>query len=397
MSFHLECGKCGRWMDAVSGAALCPTCAKPLLVRYDLSRLEGAALQETWERRGCDEGMWRFREILPLREGEEPVTLGEGATPLLPLHRRNAGRRGGPDTGQPSGPDASLAELAWYVKDEGRNPTGSFKDRGLSAAVTRAALDGVTRFVIPSAGNAGVSLATYAGRAGLPARVYLPVDTPAQVERRTRAAGGEVRQVEGLITDCGAAARRYARQTGAFDMSTLREPYRIEGKKTMMLEIVQALGWRAPDAIIYPTGGGTGLIGSWKALAELEALGIATGSTRMYAVQADGCAPIVRAFREGRTEAEVWEEPETSAYGLRVPAALGDFLILRALTESGGGAVAVTDEEARLGAAELGRAGISASIEGGATLAAARRLRKEGSLADGEAVVLFNTAHALVY
>lgn len=391
MSFYLECGKCGRRMEAVSGAALCPACAKPLLVRYDLSRLDGAALQEIWERRGCDEGMWRFREILPLREGEEPVTLGEGATPLLPLGRSDAGRR--------SGPDAGLDELALYVKDEGRNPTGSFKDRGLSAAVTRAALDGVTRFVVPSAGNAGVSLATYAARAGLPARVYLPVDTPVQVERRTRAAGGEVRQVEGLITDCGAAARRYARRTGAFDVSTLREPYRIEGKKTMMLEIVQALGWRAPDAIVYPTGGGTGLIGSWKALAELEALGIATGSgsTRMYAVQAEGCAPIVRAFREGWAEAEVWEEPETSAYGLRVPAALGDFLILRALRESGGGAVAVTDEEARLAAAELGRAGISASIEGGATLAAARQLRKEGLLADGEVVVLFNTAHALVY
>ena len=389
MSFHLECGKCGRRTEAGAGAALCPACAKPLLVRYDLSRLEGAALQETWERRGCDEGMWRFREILPLREGEEPVTLGEGATPLLPLRRRDAGRRGGPDAG--------LDELALYVKDEGQNPTGSFKDRGVSAAVTRAALDGLTRLVIPSAGNAGVSLAAYAGRAGLPARVYLPVDTPVQVERRTRAAGGEVRKVEGLITDCGAAARRYARQTGAFDLSTLREPYRIEGKKTMMLEVVQALGWRAPDAIVYPTGGGTGLIGSWKALAELEALGISTGRTRLYAVQADGCAPIVRAFREGRTEAEVWEEPETSAYGLRVPAALGDFLILRALTESGGGAVAVTDEEARCGAADLGREGISASIEGGATLAAARQLRKEGSLADGEAVVLFNTAHALVY
>ena len=393
MSFHLECGKCGHRMEAGAGATLCPACAKPLLVRYDLSRLDGAALLEIWERRGCDEGMWRFREILPLREGEEPVTLGEGSTPLLPLPCRGAGR----DDGRGAGCGAGLDELALYVKDEGRNPTGSFKDRGLSAAVTRAALDGLTRFVIPSAGNAGVSLAAYAGRAGLSARVYLPVDTPAQVERRTRAAGGEVRQVEGLITDCGAAARRYARRTGAFDVSTLREPYRIEGKKTMMLEIVQALGWRAPDAIIYPTGGGTGLIGSWKALAELEALGIATGSTRMYSVQADGCAPIVRAFREGRPEAEVWEEPETSAYGLRVPAAIGDFLILRALTESGGGAVAVTDEEARLAAAELGRAGISASIEGGATLAAARRLRKDGSLADGEAVVLFNTAHALVY
>ena len=389
MSFHLECGKCGRRTEARAGAALCPACWKPLLVRYDLSRLDGTALQKIWERRGCDQGMWRFREIMPLREGEEPVTLGEGATPLLPLRCPGVGGCGGPDAG--------LDGLTLYVKDEGRNPTGSFKDRGLSAAVTRAALDGVTRFVIPSAGNAGVSLATYAGRAGLPARVYLPVDTPVQVERRTRSAGGEVRQVEGLITDCGAAARRYARRTGAFDVSTLREPYRIEGKKTMMLEIVQALGWRAPNAIVYPTGGGTGLIGSWKALAELEALGIATGSTRMYAVQADGCAPIVRAFREGRPEAEVWEEPETSAYGLRVPAALGDFLILRALTESGGGAVAVTDEEARLAAAELGRAGISASIEGGATLAAARQLRKEGSLADGEAVVLFNTAHALVY
>ncbi len=380
ISFSLECGACGEQLEFAPRASVCPACSKPLLVRYPLREMDGPELVESWNLRLCDVGMWRFREILPVAAGETPVSLGEGATPLLALGRIDG-----------------LEGLRTYVKDEGRNPTGSFKDRGLSAAVTRAVLDGSSSFVIPSAGNAGVSLSAYASRAGKRARVYLPADTPEMVVRRTRAAGGEVRPVDGLITDCGAKAREHAVRTGAFDLSTLREPYRIEGKKTMMLEIAQALGWRAPDAIVYPTGGGTGLIGSWKVLGELAALGIVTATTRCFAVQAEGCAPIVRAFEEGADTAQPWIGARTRAYGLRVPSALGDRLILKALRESGGGAVAVSDVESEAAAAELGRAGISACIEGGATLAAARRLRDHGRLVDGETIVLFNTAHALVY
>ena len=379
-SFHLECSRCALEASGGLPPTVCIACGKPLLVRYTLRRNRAAGMVDAWNARPCDEGMWRFREILPLLPQEEPVSLGEGATPLVELPAIEG-----------------LEDLSVFVKDEGRNPTGSFKDRGLSAAVTRAVLSGVSAFVIPSAGNAGVSLAAYASRAGGTARVYLPADTPEAVVRRTRLAGGEIRMVDGLITDCGARAKEYAARTQAFDVSTLREPYRIEGKKTMMLEIVQALGWRAPDAIVYPTGGGTGLIGSWKALAELEALAIARASTRLYAVQAEGCAPIVRAFRNGAREALRWTEARTKAYGLRVPVALGDFLILEALRESRGGAVAVSDEAAEAAAAELGRQGISAAIEGGAALAAARRLKEAGRLAAGETVVLFNTAHALVY
>ena len=379
--FELECGKCGDRIDAVPLAALCPSCARPLLVRYDLDALDGVALPETWGRRSRDQGMWRFREILPIGPAEQPVTLGEGATPLVSLPAGAAGLNG----------------VAAYVKDEGRNPTGSFKDRGLSAAVTRAAHDGARSFVIPSAGNAGVSLATYASRAGLPSRIYLPADTPPAVLRRTRSAGAEVRYEEGLITDCGVRAREHAARTGAFDVSTLREPYRIEGKKTMMLEIAESLDWRPPEAIVYPTGGGTGLIGSWKALRELQDLQLIDSTTRLYAVQSEGCAPIVRAFERGHSEAEPWTDAQTSAFGLRVPGAIGDFLILRALRESGGGAVTVSDDEARAGADELGLCGVSASIEGGATLAGARKLLTRGDLVNGDRVVLFNTAHALVY
>ena len=380
-SYALECGRCGERAAPTPLATLCPSCGKPLLVRYELGSLDGAALPDVWSRRPCDAGMWRFREVLPISPEEEPVSLGEGATPLVPLPDRLAGLEG----------------VFVRVKDEGRNPTGSFKDRGLSAAVTRAVHDGASSFVIPSAGNAGVSLAAYAGRAGVPARVYLPADTPPAVIRRTKAAGAEVRFDEGLITDCGRRARAYAGRSGAFDVSTLREPYRIEGKKTMMLEIVQSLDWRPPDAIVYPTGGGTGLIGSWKTLLELQELRLLEATTRLYAVQAAGCAPIVRAFEREATEAEPWVSARTSAFGLRVPSAIGDFLMLRAIRESGGSALAVSDEAAQAAAEELGRCGVSASIEGGATLAGARALRALGELRDGELVVLFNTAHALVY
>lgn len=325
--------------------------------------------------------MWRYRELLPLGESEPPVTLEEGGTPLVAL----------PVLGEELG-------LRLLLKDEGRNPTGSFKDRGLSAAVTRAARDGASALVVPSAGNAAAALAAYAARAGLPARVYIPADTPEGVERRCRHYGADVTRVQGLIAECAERARADARRTGALDVSTLREPYRLEGKKTMMFEIVQALGWRSPDALVYPTGGGTGLIASRKAQEELAGWGIAEGRTRLYAVQSTGCAPIVRAWSEGRASAEPWRSPDTRAWGLRVPAALGDFLILRALRASGGGAVAVSDDAMREAASALGaREGVDASIEGGATLAAARRLRSSGELREGETVLLLNTAGSMVY
>ncbi|MDP2497733.1 MAG: threonine synthase [Candidatus Palauibacterales bacterium] len=373
--FELECGYCRHRQPARPRSTVCPECGKPFLVRYreretDLRELTSGG-----------RGMWRFRELLPLRDGEEPVTLLEGDTPCLPV----------PTVGEDLGVDL-------YVKDEGRNPTGSFKDRGLSAAVTRAAADGVPGLVIPSAGNAGAALSAYGARAGLPVRVYIPEDTPEGVERRCRRFGSDVVTVDGLITDCGDLAAEYAEETGAFNVSTLQEPYRIEGKKTMMLEIVEALGG-PPDAMVYPTGGGTGLIASWKVLNELEELGVIDDAhTRLYSVQSEGCAPIVRAWREGREEAETWTDAETDAFGLRVPSALGDFLILRALRQSGGGAVAVPDREMEDAADELGaREGVNAVIEGGGTLAAARRLRASGEIEAGESVVLFNTANLLVY
>lgn len=376
---RLGCAGCGRQVEAAPGVTVCTSCGKPLLARYGTDAADGEELRATWARRSG--GMWRFRELLPLRDDEEPVTLGEGDTPLVPL----------PTIGAELG-------LTLAVKDEGRNPTGSFKDRGLSAAVTRAARDGAEGFVIPSAGNAGAALSAYAARAGLPATIFLPEDTPEGVRRRCRTTGAEVVEVDGVITDCGRRASRYADETGAFDVSTLREPYRLEGKKTMMLEIAESLGWRAPDAIVYPTGGGTGLIASWKVLGELATLGILERRTRLYAVQSEGCAPMVKAWREGAREADPWADAGTEAWGLRVPSALGDFLILRALRESGGAAVAVPDAAMKDGARALGvREGIGACIEGGATLAAARRLAEAGELEPGETVVLFNTAHQLVY
>ena len=377
MSWRLECGLCGRPV-ARGLATVCPDCGKPLLARYDLGALDGEVLQRAWA--GRQGGMWRFREIMPVEPNEAPVTLGEGGTPLLEIEI------GGDFEG-----------LTLFVKDEGLNPTGSFKDRGLCAAVTRAVHEGATDLVIPSAGNAGAALAAYAARAGVPCRLFIPEDTPEGVARRCEHYGADIVRVDGLIDECGRLSAEYGAETGAFNISTLKEPYRIEGKKTMMLEIVEALGWRAPDAIVYPTGGGTGLIGSAKTLAELRELGLVAGDTRLYAVQGTGCAPIVRAHVAGETYAEPWRNASTEAWGLRVPGALGDFLMLEAIRESGGGGVAVSDEAMREGALELGAAGVGAAIEGGATLAGARELRRSGELRDGETVVLFNTAHLLTY
>jgi threonine synthase len=327
--------------------------------------------------------MWRYRPFLPLLPDEEPVTLGEGDTPLLSL----------PATGRRLG----LNDL--WLKDEGANPTGSFKARGLSAAVTRATLAGARRFVLPTAGNAGVAASAYAARAGVTVRVYAPRSTPSPILEQIRLFGGDLQLLEGHIGDCGRAARAWAAEHDAVDLSTLREPYRIEGKKTLGLELAMQFGWSLPDAIIYPTGGGTGLIGMWKAFEELARAGWVTDSMpKMFTVQSSGCAPIVKAFEEGRDRAIPWEDPWTVASGLRVPGPLGDRLILRALAESGGGAVAVSDDDLVAEAISVARTeGIDCAPEGGAAVAAARILRERGQLHPEARVVVFNTGAGWLY
>jgi threonine synthase len=327
--------------------------------------------------------MWRWRRFLPLADGESPVTLGEGDTPLLRLER--AGRTLGLDS--------------LWLKDESTNPTGSFKARGLAMAVTRAVLGGAEAFVVPTAGNAGVALAAYAARAGRPARIYAPGTTPRTILEQIRWFGGDLELVEGHIGDCGRRALEYARESGAFPMATLREPYRIEGKKTLGLEIARQLGWRLPDAVVYPAGGGTGLIGMWLAFAHLLALGWAESRMpRLYAVQSEGCAPVVRAVAGGAERCEPWPDPWTVAAGLRVPAPLGGALMLRAIRETGGGAVAVSDEVLSRYAVEISRLeGLDLSPEGGATFAAAAELRRRGVLRADDRVVLFNTGAGWLY
>lgn len=377
--WRLACSACDHASGPRPLAALCPGCGEPQLVRYDRPH-DAAGLRERWRTRAP--GMWRYRELLPLGPEETPVSLGEGGTPLLELPRTSV------DTG-----------LRLWLKEEGGNPTGSFKDRGMSAAVTRATLDGAESFVLPSAGNAGVALAAYAARAGRTATIFIPEDTPPAVTTRCRVYGADVRLVPGLISDCGARAAEFARETNAFDLSTLREPFRIEGKKTMGLEILEALDWRPPDAVVYPTGGGTGLIGTWKALEEAAELGWIDGvHTRMYAVQAEGCAPVVRAWESGKGRAEAWTDARTAAWGLRVPSARGDALMLRALRDSGGGGVRVADDEMWSAVEQLAATeGLVPGIEGGAVLAGMRRLLARGDLEPGDTVVLFNTGNLSNY
>jgi threonine synthase len=375
----LECSNCGTTRSAEGLATVCDLCGMPWLVRYP-DRVPTLIDRAELRRR---HGMWRFRSFLPLLGGEEPITLGEGDTPLLRLER--------------TGARLGLEDL--WVKDEGANPTGSFKARGISAAVTRAVAAGASRFVLPTAGNAGVAAAAYGARAGVPVRVYAPRSTPRTILSQILAFGGDLALLDGHIGDCGKAALGYAEETGAVDLSTLREPYRIEGKKTLGLELALQLGWDFPDAIIYPTGGGTGLIGMWKAFAELRDAGWVQGTLpRMYTVQSTGCAPVVRAFEAGVEQCEPWEEPWTVASGLRVPGPLGGRLMLRALRESGGGAVAVDDAEleaeARAGTIE---SGVDFSPEGGAALAGARALLARGALRPADRVVVFNTGAGWLY
>lgn len=352
---------------------------KPLFVRYDLKALAARVSKRDLAARPA--GMWRYREFLPVRSSESIVSLGECATPILHLEKLQRG------------PGALL------VKDESRLPTGSFKARGLSAAVSMARELGVRRVAMPTNGNAGAALAAYAARAGIEAYVFCPQDTPEVNVREIAAQGARVWRVDGLIHDCGRIVAEGKEATGWFDLSTLKEPYRVEGKKTMGLELADQLGWRTPDVVMYPTGGGTGLIGMWKAFQELMEIGwIAPKPPRMVAVQAAGCAPIVKAFDEGKTHADRWEGARTIASGIRVPAAIGDFLMLRVLRESGGFATAVADEEILTARDEVARAeGLLMCPEGAATYAAYKREVASGRIGSNESVLLFNSAAGVKY
>lgn len=378
---HLECGLCGLKSDADRLAGLCESCGRPLLARYDLER--GAS---SFRRRHLSDrpfNLWRYREMMPVREEVHRISLGEGGTPLVRAKRLEK--------------ETGFERL--FVKDEGGNPTGSFKARGLGAAIARAVELGATDFSIPSAGNAAGALSAYAAYAGGSAHVFLPKDVPPLFIAECRAYGATVHLVDGLITDCARRSLEEGKDRGWFDISTLKEPYRIEGKKTMGYEIAEQLGWELPDMIIYPTGGGTGMVGMWKAFHEMEALGwIGAARPRMVSVQSTGCAPIVRALKDGTRHAEPWENARTVADGLRVPAAVGDFLILDAIRESGGGALAVTDEQMLSGVRLLASTeGIFAAPEGGATLAALQVLRSRGEIGKEERVVLLNTGSGLKY
>jgi len=376
---HLECTACGETYPADRLMTTCPACGKVLFARYDLEAAAKTLTREALASRPWN--LWRYAEIMPVQDARHALTLGEGGTPLLPASRLGK----------------ALGYNRLLVKDDGQNPTGSFKARGLCAAVSRAAELGATAVAIPSAGNAAAAMSAYAARAGLEAYVFMPADTPEPMKAECRAYGARVFLVNGLINDCGRVVRAGAEARGWFDVSTLKEPYRAEGKKTMGLELAEQLGWRLPDAIIYPTGGGTGIVGMWKAFNELEQLGlIGSKRPRMIVVQSEGCAPIVRAFEQGERYAQLWEGAATVAPGIRVPVAIGDYLILDAVRQSGGTAITVSDEEllegVRLAATHEG---LFVSPEAGAVVAAARLLRERGVLGQDDEVVLFATGAGL--
>jgi len=378
---HLECSKCGTSHDADIVQTVCSKCGKPLFPRYDLE-----AAKETLSKRdlvGRVASMWRYREILPVRKQENVVTLGEGWTPLTPT----------PKLGE------SLGLKNLLVKDEGIIPTGSFKARGLSAAISKAKELGVKRVALPSAGNAAGAMATYGARAGMEVYVFMPEDAPNVNLVESDIVGARVILVKGLISDAGKLVKDGIPDMDWFSVATLGEPYRVEGKKTMGLEVAEQLDWKLPDVIIYPTGGGTGIIGMWKVFDELEELGWIGGERpRMISVQAQGCSPIVKAYKEGKEESEFFTGASTVAAGLRVPKALGDFLILNAIRESGGEAIGVSDEELMADVRLISRLeGIFACPEGAATISALRKMVEQGNIDRDERVLLFNTGSGLKY
>ena len=369
---YLECTRCGQRLSADRPQTVCPKDGGVLYVRYNLSDLKKNFKLTSLA--GRAPSMWRYAEVLP---DAEPVSLGEGFTPML------AGRE--------------FPKV--YIKDEGLNPTGSFKARGLAAAVTMAKAYGLRKLAIPSAGNAGSACAAYAAAAGLEAHIFMPLDAPQANRVECETYGAHVTLIDGLISDCARAVADRKEKEGWFDVSTLKEPFRVEGKKTMGYEVVEQLGGRLPKAIIYPTGGGVGLIGMWKAFAEMEELGwIGAERPRMVVVQSTGCAPIVKAWNEHKSSSEAWSEAATVAAGLRVPKAYGDYLILDILRKSDGIAVAVTDDEIMDALRNWGRVeGIFAAPEGAAALAAYRKLRASGFFSAEDSVVLFNTGSGLKY
>ena len=383
---HLECTSCGLRHDWSRLQNLCTACGKPLFAVIDLGavgKLDGlkpSSLRETLRAR--EESLWRYREFLPLPKDAEPISLGEGGTPLLPAKKFAAG-----------------LDVDLWIKDESLNPTQSFKARGMSVAVSMAKYLGAEKIAVPSAGNAGGALAAYAARAGLEAHIFMPRDTPRANIIECRKLGAHVTLIDGLITDCGAEIARRKEKEGWFDISTLKEPYRVEGKKTLGCELADQLNWKLPDVILYPTGGGTGLIGMWKAFDEMEKLGwIDQKRPRMFSVQASGCAPIVRAFEAGEEFAGEFPNAHTVASGLRVPKAIGDFLMLRILRDSKGGAIAVEDEEMIRTVREVGSAeGLFIAPEGAACFAALKKLRASEKIDSGEQVVIFNTGSGIKY
>ena len=387
---HLECTACGKQHDWSRLQNLCTACGKPLFVVYDLAALPKLDRLKRSSFSGRERSLWRWRELLPLPADVEPVSLGEGGTPLLRAK-------------------AFADDVDLWIKDESLNPTQSFKARGMSVAVSMAKYLGAEKLAVPSAGNAGGALAAYAARAGLEAHIFMPRDTPRANIIECRELGAHVTLIDGLITDCGAEIALRKEKEGWFDLSTLKEPYRIEGKKTLGYEIAEQLNWKLPDVILYPTGGGTGLIGMWKAFDEMEKLGwvdppkdgfaVANNKRpRMFSVQASGCAPIVRAFEASEKFAAEFPNAQTVASGLRVPKAIGDFLMLKILRDSHGGAVAVDDEEMIRTVREVGsKEGLFIAPEGAACFAALKRLRASGKIDIGERVVIFNTGSGIKY
>ena len=378
---HLACSACEKPHDATIPQNLCTACGKPLFAQYDLAAAGRTLTKESLRTR--EKSLWRYREVLPVANDRDIVTLGEGGTPLLPAPRLGALH--------------GLARL--YIKDESQNPTGSFKARGMTTAVSMAKQFGLRKLAVPSAGNAAGALAAYSARAGMEAHIFMPRDTPRANIVECQQTGAHVTLIDGLITDCGAEVAKRKVAEGWFDVSTLKEPYRVEGKKTLGYELAEQLDWKLPDVIIYPTGGGTGLIGMWKAFDEMQQLGwIGSGRPRMFTVQASGCQPIVRAFQQGEKFAAEHLGASTRASGLRVPKAIGDFIMLDALRKSGGGAIAVSDEEMITSVREAGRAeGVFTAPEGAACYAALKALLAAGTIRTDESIVLFNTGSGLKY
>ena len=378
---HLECTYCGETLSSEEPQRLCRECGKVLYPRYDLEAAASALDRASLKDRPAS--MWRYFELMPVRDEANVVTLGEGFTPILKAERLGS----------------KLGCSALYIKDEGLNPTASFKARGLSAAVSKARELGITRITMPSAGNAAGAMTSYAARAGIEARVFMPRDAPEANRKEVSITGGDLSLIDGLISDAGVMSRDRAAREGLFDVSTLQEPYRVEGKKTMGYEIAEQMGWTLPDAIIYPTGGGTGMVGMWKAFAEMQAMGwIDDHRPKMFVVQSEGCAPMVRAFEQGTEFAEPWENAQTIAAGIRVPSGIGDYLILRAVRESAGGALTVSDGEILDYMGRVARLeGMFVCPEGAATAAALEKLLDSGQLDPDDTILLLNTGSGLKY